>query len=288
MILTANKANKINLFVRYLEVAGFVAIWMALGWLLRLDSDAYLLLGVPLLLLFQLVVRHRPVRQLWVRDPEQPLRFDWVAAVLSLVLMAVPAYLLFAFALPQRLWVDAGWALCALVGGGIAGWVLRNQRADALKRGLPSFIVAVLIGWALFIVAALLSGRSPMVALDRMPSVLIDLLKYFAVTFVLEEVAFRGALDSHIYPPSEKSTRIHAWVSAIFVSAVWGLWHWPIEALEPGQTVVELVALLLIVHTAIGVPSSFSWRQSGTLVLPALAHALIDAYSERRHVLEHD
>jgi hypothetical protein len=29
-----------------------------------------------------------------------------------------------------------------------------------------------------------------------------------------------------------------------------------------------------------GVPLAFSWRQGGTLVLPAIAHALIDGYRD--------
>ena len=34
----------------------FIALWMALGWTLKLDPNQYLLLGTPLTVIFQLFV----------------------------------------------------------------------------------------------------------------------------------------------------------------------------------------------------------------------------------------
>ena len=95
----------VNSFRRYVESAAFIAVWMMLGWLVRLDNPAYIILGVPLLALFQLVVRRQPLRQLWVRDPERPLRMDRWGVTLGLLFMATPAYFL-TLALSQRLWVE--------------------------------------------------------------------------------------------------------------------------------------------------------------------------------------
>jgi len=53
---------------RYIEVLAFVAVWMILGWILHLDVNAYLLIGVPLVGLFQRFIRRQPLRNLWVRD----------------------------------------------------------------------------------------------------------------------------------------------------------------------------------------------------------------------------
>src|SRR5438128_528071 len=53
---------------RLIAVSLFVAAWMACGWLLRLDADAYLVVGVPPTILFQLIIRRRPLRALWVRE----------------------------------------------------------------------------------------------------------------------------------------------------------------------------------------------------------------------------
>jgi len=41
---------------------------MGIGWALRLPTEAYLLIGIPLTVLFQTVVRKQPIRALWVRD----------------------------------------------------------------------------------------------------------------------------------------------------------------------------------------------------------------------------
>jgi hypothetical protein len=264
-------------FRRYVESAAFVAVWMIGGWLLRLDSNSYLLLGVLLLVLFQLGVRRRPLRELWVRDPEQSLRLDRWSVVLAILFMALPAYF-FIMALSMRLWVEAAWALCAVVGGIAAGIILRSQPMSALRRALPVFGAALLIGFAIMALAAILNGGSPLLALNDMPAVFKDILLYFAVTFVLEEVAFRGGLDSHVHPFGVRNSGARAWGSALFVSVIWGLWHLPPEMVAGGQTFGELLAIDLFVHSLVGVPLSFTWRQSGTLVLPALAHALIDAY----------
>ena len=42
---------------KYIEVLAFVALWMALGWIFHLDTNSYLLIGVPLVVLFQRFVR---------------------------------------------------------------------------------------------------------------------------------------------------------------------------------------------------------------------------------------
>jgi len=49
---------------KYTEVLIFVVVWMAAGWIFHLDVNAYLLLGVPLVVLFQLFVARRPLRNL--------------------------------------------------------------------------------------------------------------------------------------------------------------------------------------------------------------------------------
>ncbi|HEV2097139.1 MAG TPA: hypothetical protein VGQ82_11635, partial [Chthoniobacterales bacterium] len=74
---------------KYLEVLLFVALWMALGWAFHLVANAYLLLGVPLLVFFQLGLRRQPLRKLWVRDAAS-LRLDWIGLPLAVLLMIVP------------------------------------------------------------------------------------------------------------------------------------------------------------------------------------------------------
>jgi membrane protease YdiL (CAAX protease family) len=169
--------------------------------------------------------------------------------------------------------------LCALAGAVAAAFALSHQRAIDARRGFPSFITAVLIGMAIMAAGALARHHPIGLPLSKTFFLLKQFLLYFVVSFVLEEVAFRGALDSHIYQPRSNGQRSGSpWLSAIFVSALWGLWHLPALPISSAPAFVAAIPTLIIVHFLVGVPLSFCWRASGTLVLPATAHALIDSY----------
>ena len=264
---------------RYIEVLAFVALWMALGWTFHLDTNSYLLIGVPLVVLFQRFVRQRPLRQLWVRDAAA-FRLGLVGSVIAVLLILAPGYDLIFVAVPQKSWTVALWFLCAVAGAVFAAFAIAQQRASAARRALPSFISAVLIGMAIMAASALASHHDIGVPLSKLFLLLKQFLLYFTVTFVLEEVAFRGALDSHIYqlPTDGQRRGGSAWLSAIFVSALWGIWHLPLLPTGGAAAFAAAIPVLIIVHTLTGVPLSFCWRASGTLVLPAAAHALIDSY----------
>jgi membrane protease YdiL (CAAX protease family) len=263
---------------RYVEVLTFVAVWMVLGWIFHLDANSYLLIGVPLVLLFQRFIRHEPFWNLWVRDATT-FRLGLVGSVIAVLLMLVPACDLVVVALAKKLWVIALWLLCAIAGAVAAAFALTPQKGSAARRGLPSFITAVLVGMAIMAVSALARHHPIGVPLAKLSWSLKQFLLYFAVTFVLEEVAFRGALDSHIYQPQTNGRQSgSAWLSAIFVSVLWGLWHLPMAPIPSVSALAAGIPALIIVHTFVGVPLSFCWRASGTLALPAAAHALIDSY----------
>ena len=96
---------------------------------------------------------------------------------------------------------------------------------------------------------------------------------YVPVCFVLEEVVFRGALDSHVFQPGDKGQ----WWTAFFVSTLWGWWHLPIAGATGISQLVTLLVVLPCIHIAVGVFFSLSWRRSGNLAVPATVHAFIDA-----------
>jgi membrane protease YdiL (CAAX protease family) len=263
---------------KYIEVLMFVVVWMAAGWIFHLDANAYLLLGVPLVVLFQLFIGRRPLRNLWARDAPS-FRLGLIGVVLAALLVLAPGYDLFFVALPKKSWVVALWLVCAMAGAVFAAFALRRQRASAFRRGLPSFVAAVLIGVGIMAASALARHHSIGFPLPKLVFLLKQFLLYFAVSFALEEVAFRGALDSHVYRPrSDGQASGSPWLSAIFVSALWGIWHLPTVSIPSGAAFAAAIPALIIIHTLVGVPLSFCWRASGTLVLPAAAHALIDAY----------
>lgn len=250
------------------ETVLFVGVWMAAGWVLRLEPDAYLLLGIPLTVAFQLLVRRRALRALWVRDAP-PLRLDAKGKLVAGALMILPIISGVQAAIAGQ-WVVVAWMLAAMGGAVAAGYALRHLRRDGAAPALRWVLISVLIGAAIMIltiVGMLGDSLSPMsMLLNGLSSAVL----YFAVSFVLEEVAFRGAVDAHIHEPGGRL----GWPSALLSSALWGLWHAPID--PTGAPLPLVVVQLLVVHCAVGVPLAFAWRRSGNLAYPALAHALID------------
>lgn len=111
---------------------------------------------------------------------------------------------------------------------------------------------------------------TPLPAVAALVAVVKYTALYFPATFLLEEVAFRGALDAHLHHDGDS----RGWQNAILVSALWGLWHLPVSS---GLPLPLRVSQLVAVHVALGVPLSFAWRRGRNLAGPALAHAVNDA-----------
>ncbi len=276
---------------RYLVALGVVAAWIVAGICFRLSADAYLLLGVPLLVAFQLGVARRPIDELWFKAPGRvPLPgWAWLAGAAA---MATPLYYLI-HGWSALGWITRGWMLCAVAGAiPLARSLPRISRAT-IRPLLLCFGTAGALGVTFMLGTALLhhqlaprppalSGwsHSPWFVAGR------SFLLYVPVCFVLEEVFFRGGLDSYLDQPG----KTHPWLSAAFVSVLWGLWHVPsvvarIPSLPPGVAnpvvvfVILLGAVLMLplIHGVIGIPLSLCWRRSGLLFVPALVHAFIDA-----------
>lgn len=253
---------------RVLEGLGFVAVWVVLGYLVCPNDVTYLLLGIPLTIGFQILVRRRPLRELWARDATR-FTLDKRGLVLAAVLVAAPVYYGIQ-ALPGAHWWLIGWYFAAVVGAVGAAFALRATTPVSMLRSamLPMAIGAV--GMTAVLGGIHVATGTPVHVLAVLGTVAKYLAIYFPLTFVIEEVAFRGALDAHIHHDGDG----HGWLSAVFVSALWGLWHLPFTT---GMALPLLVAELLAVHVLIGVPLSFAWRRSRNLAGPAFAHAAIDS-----------
>lgn len=253
---------------RVLEGLGFIAVWVTLGYLFCPNDLTYLLLGVPLTIGFQTLVRRRPLRELWVRDATR-FTLDRRGLVLAAVLVAAPAYY-GVRALPGAHWWLTGWYIAAIVGAVGAAFALRATTPVAMLRSamLPMAVGAG--GMAAVLGGIHVATGTPVHVLVIAGTVAKYLALYFPLTFIIEEVAFRGALDAHVHQDGEA----RGWLSAVFVSAMWGLWHLPFTT---GMALPLLVAELLAVHILIGVPLSLAWRRTRNLSGPAFAHAAIDA-----------
>jgi hypothetical protein len=263
-------------WLRWIQSFLFIAAWMALGWIFHLGANAYLLAGVPLVLAFQLAVRRQPLVTLWVRQSAhfRLTRAGWIFAGL---LAVTPAWKLFRGGFTGPIMPQL-WLVAAIAGAFPAGFALQNFRrrdGGALAYGLAS---AGLIGCGFMVLAALSRGGPPSAG-AAVAVGLNSLLLYIPVCFVVEEVAFRGLLDSHLHHAGDPQP---GW-SATALSCAWGLWHLPILPASSANPLV-LIGSLVVVHGLTGIYLSNTWRSCGNLFAPALVHAFIDAVRNGLHL----
>jgi len=277
-VTAATRVSQTSQLRRALEIAAVVVIWVALGIAFHLSAYAYLLLGIPLTAAFQWGMRREPLRALWLRDAP-PFRLDAAGWAIAGLLAVYPCYHLVTYLRSGNNPAKAAVYLCAVAGAFPAAYALRNFRRASVRPFILCLVIAGGIGIAIMVGSGIAVGLAHRTLAQRLSIGITAFLLNVPITFVLEEVSFRGAFDSHLHHPGEP----RGWVTALFVSALWGLWHLPIGL---GQAPLPLViAQLLVVHCAIGVPFSIFWRRSGNLFVPGSTHALIDAVRDALLVL---
>jgi membrane protease YdiL (CAAX protease family) len=253
---------------RVVEALAFVGVWMAAGSLLHLPSNGYLLLGIPLTAAFQVLVRRRPLRELFATGATR-FTLTRQGALGATLLAATPAYSAVR-AVGEGDWVTVGWNVAARGGAVAAAFSLRARSIATTLRDAARPIAIGAGGFAAVYGALHLATGAPLPAVAAVGALVKYTALYFPATFLMEEVAFRGAIDAHVHHDDES----RGWASAVFVSALWGLWHLPVSS---GFPLPLLVAELVLVHVVMGVWLSFAWRRTRNLAAPALAHAVNDA-----------
>ncbi len=267
--------------LRFLIAALVVIVWWILGRALNANTAGYTLLGVPILLAFQVWIQRQPLLSLWVRSAP-PLRLDAWFIVFWFVFSLVPAYDLIV-ALQSRDFWGAVTSMTAILGAFGLAYALRALRGMNGWRILLYFAVAVIIGLLPLIPTMILpqflhmrvNGQTAAASLPPLQTILQVGVSRFLVGpigFIIEEVFFRGGLDTYLHR-GEKGA---GWLSAIFVSALWGFWHLPGSALTSGNLLSTLLSLL-VSQIILGVPLSFLWRKSGNLTFPDTTHAVLEA-----------
>ena len=273
---------------RWIEVLAFVGIWIAAGELLNMSPNIYLLFGIPLTAAFQLSIRRKPIKDLWVRDgPDLSLRT--VSYKLAIPLAIVPIYHLIASLVKTQGIGYFLYMVAAIAGAGAAAYALgRFGRRTWIDLALcaPLAICAFLAG-AIFVKLLVHFAGAPTLAHPtgvhpKSPLLfgLDSFLLYVPALFMMEEVAFRGALDSHVRHPGEGSgfaTRAYGFASAVYVSALWGLWHHPVV---PGPVWELLPAQVFMGPILSAQPLSIRGRGRfeccGALALPAYAPECVE------------
>lgn len=268
--------------IRILHVVLFVALWMSLGWLLHLTPYTYLLIGVPLCIIFQKLIRKQSLSSCWIRDCAD-LHFDKFTILLCAAFLVVPVTELIVT------WSTSEWSLrlyflCSIAGAFGAAFALRHFTKLAVRSLLLCLATAGIFNCALIILVALskhfIKHESLHVSFHPARMLCAQFLILFPICFVIEEVAFRGILDSHIHHPSDTRSWLSSksWFSATLLSMLWGWWHLPIlPASHSASHIIGMLIGLPLVSLVPGVAFSLFWRRTGNLAVPALVHALIDA-----------
>jgi hypothetical protein len=270
-------------FHRYLHAAAFVGLWMAIGWIFRLDANSYLLIGVPLTVVFQIFVRRKPLVTLWVRDATN-FRLSNPRLVIGMVLalgFAVLPSVLLVHSFTSDSWrrhvPETLWEFCAVVGAFGAGFSFGQFTKQTWKSLGLCLATAGVIGCGImasvFLIKMLTHEAALSLSFSQLKTGVTSLLIYVPICFVLEEVSFRGAIDAYVHQSGDR----YPWLSALFVSCLWGWWHLPILGERKISSLIALAILMPLVHSATGIFLSFGWRRSGNLAVPAVVHALVDA-----------
>jgi membrane protease YdiL (CAAX protease family) len=259
---------------RFLEVTAFWGVWIALGEALDLgpsrgEVDTYLLLGAPLVVLFQLFVARRGIRELWVRTAPK-LVFSRLTIALAIAIGIYPIIALInAIADSEPASIVIGLALIATVGAVAAAYAYGLFRSETWRYlGLCIlFVTGYMVGSSLVFDGETVFTHPLEAHPDRDLDVfLLALLQYIPTVFVFEEVAFRGALDSHLHHPGER----HGFWTASYISFLWCMWHAPLFGWGEFPS-------LIVGMFPMGIALSIYWRRSGNLGVSGGAHALSDS-----------
>jgi membrane protease YdiL (CAAX protease family) len=258
---------------RTLEVTLFVAAWIAIGELMDASRDLsrqelYILLGIPLVAGFQLLIARSDLKDLWVRNGP-PLRLGRLGVAITALAAIYPAVsAIEAISRSESLSLVLGPAVA--IGGAYGAGYAFGLFERSTWRYL-ALCVLTAVGWSVAIQVLLDFDESlahPGVFHPHADaSVFItSLLLYLPTVFVLEEVVFRGALDSHIHHEGDG----HGVLSAAYLSLLWCCWHAPMF----GWDALGGMILLMV---PMGIFLSIYWRKSGNLGVNGAAHALSDS-----------
>jgi membrane protease YdiL (CAAX protease family) len=250
--------------------------YIALGYAFDLGAEAYLLLGIPITIAFQVLVVRRPLRALWLREAP-PMSFTPRTVVATIVLAIAPA-IVAAGGVREGDLALVGWGLAGMAGAVGAVYALRAMDWPAVRVTIRATVItsAVLLG--VMVAYRVASGGFHGNVTAALTTIGVSLATYLPVVFVIEEVLFRGLIDPYLHGSTPGPDR----ATALYGSALWGIWHLPVVSVALG---VLTIPYLVVVHTILGVFLVIAWRRTGNLAAPGIAHAVSDALRNAAAVL---
>jgi membrane protease YdiL (CAAX protease family) len=241
--------------------------YMAVGFMFGLSSDAYLLVGIPITIAFQALVVRRPLRALWLRGaPRVALTRRSAAAV---VVVAIAPAATAVRGAQQGDPVLAAYGIAAVVGALGAVYAIRAMDREAVRTTVRASLINGFILVVVMVAFRLITGGFQGNFGGAVATAVISAATYLPVVFVMEEVLFRGLLDPYLRRSPGRDR-----ASAIYGSALWGLWHLPVMSVDLGLLAIPY---LVVIHTALGIVLVSAWRRTGNLAAPGIAHAVADA-----------
>jgi membrane protease YdiL (CAAX protease family) len=250
--------------------------YMVLGFAFGLSANAYLFIGIPITIGFHSLVARRPLRALWLRDaPAMSLTLRSVSAV---IIVAIAPAIIAIGGIRDGDPVLALYGLAGIVGALGAVYAIRAMNRDAAQATMQASLINGAILVAVMIVFRLVSGGFHGNPGGAIATAFISVATYLPVVFVMEEVLFRGLLDPYLHGSTPGRDR----ATALYGSALWGLWHLPVMVVDLGLLTIPY---LVAVHTVLGVVLVRAWRRTGNLAAPGIAHAVADAMRNALAVL---
>ena len=162
------------------------------------------------------------------------------------------------------------YGLAGMFGAVGAVYALRAMDRDAVRSTIRATLITSAILVSIMVTYRIASGGFNGNLATAVVTAMISVATYLPVVFVLEEVLFRGLLDPYLHGSTPGPDR----ASALYGSALWGIWHLPVMSIALGAfTIPYLVA----VHAVLGYVLVTSWRRTGNLAAPGIAHAVSDA-----------
>ena len=266
-----------SILIRHIQAFLFVLLYIAIGFVLKslkLNVNIYLFAGIPLSILFQIFIRKEPIQTLWVRGNSK-FKLSKLGMLIGVAFIILPIKMIIQMILNNKIDViTILYMVVVLIGTLGVAYSITHFTKGTMRCLLLCLATAGMLG----IVLSLTSSFAHSINLHKAIQLnfkegVKSLLIYIPACFIIEEVVFRGLLDSHVYHLGQKKG---IW-SAIFISALWGLWHVPVVPMNGIGNSLIATAFLMAVHTVIGVPLSIFWRKSGNLFVTCFTHSLIDA-----------